>query len=93
MKQGVVPVSDGHHVSPDGLLHGSLGSFSRFEDEYRAMVFENGQHCWSGPNRSIRVRRACCHQAHMPCSGNKVTLCHKTTTVLALASLRTRFRV
>ena len=33
----------------------SLGSFARFEDDYRAMVFENGQHCWSGPNRSIRV--------------------------------------
>ncbi len=45
-----------HGVICVGVLR-SLGSFARFEDDYRAMVFENGQHCWSGPNRSIRVRQ------------------------------------
>jgi len=33
----------------------SLGTFVRFEGIYSAMVFENGQHCWQGPNRSIKV--------------------------------------
>ncbi len=31
------------------------------------MVFENGQHCWSGPNRSIRVRPFC-HSALDACA-------------------------
>jgi len=41
--------------------HGAtqLGKWSGFEENYRVMSFTNGQHCWQGPNRSLRVRLAC----------------------------------
>ena len=40
----------------DGGMSTSLGSWKGFEGGYRFMVFENGQHCWNGPLRSMRVR-------------------------------------
>mmetsp|Transcript_461 Transcript_461/g.1369 ORF Transcript_461/g.1369 Transcript_461/m.1369 type:complete len:387 (+) Transcript_461:612-1772(+) len=43
----------------DGGMSTSLGTFSRFEGNYSAMVFENGQNCWQGPNRSIKVAVTC----------------------------------
>lgn len=37
----------------------SLGSFSRFENNFTSMVFDNGQSCWQGPNRSLTLALTC----------------------------------
>lgn len=37
----------------------SLGAFSRFEDNFTSMVFENGQSCWQGPSRSLKLTLSC----------------------------------
>lgn len=29
--------------------------WDKFEDSYRTMVFANGDHCWNGPDRSLKV--------------------------------------
>lgn len=39
----------------DGGMSTSLGAWKGFENKYKAMVFQNGQHCWNGPDRSLRV--------------------------------------
>ena len=46
-----VEVVDDDDVSPDGK---GLGKGERV-----VMKYENGQHCWNGPNRSTRVVMAC----------------------------------
>ncbi|TKX25665.1 glucosidase 2 subunit beta [Elsinoe australis] len=51
----VVDVDD--EVRPDGK---GLGSGKRL-----AMKFENGQHCWNGPNRSTMVVMACAAQGEI----------------------------
>ncbi|CAI5500208.1 unnamed protein product [Closterium sp. Naga37s-1] len=33
--------------------------FKRFEEEHTVMAFEDGEHCWNGPARSIKVRFKC----------------------------------
>lgn len=39
------------------FLHFSLGHrrWDKFEDSYRVMVFSNGDKCWNGPDRSLKV--------------------------------------
>ncbi|GMI84201.1 PRIORITY IN SWEET LIFE 4 [Hibiscus trionum] len=36
-----------------------LGSWDKFEDSYRMMVFSNGDGCWNGPDRSMKVKLRC----------------------------------
>ncbi|KAM1039313.1 hypothetical protein ACFX2C_028742 [Malus domestica] len=36
-----------------------LGSWDKFEDSYKIMVFANGDKCWNGPDRSLKVRLKC----------------------------------
>ncbi|XP_034220653.1 glucosidase 2 subunit beta isoform X2 [Prunus dulcis] len=36
-----------------------LGSWEKFEDSYKVMVFANGDKCWNGPDRSLKVRLKC----------------------------------
>ncbi|KAM5582213.1 glucosidase 2 subunit beta [Rosa sericea] len=36
-----------------------LGSWDKFEDSYRVMIFANGDKCWNGPDRSLKVRLRC----------------------------------
>ncbi|XP_011048154.1 PREDICTED: glucosidase 2 subunit beta-like [Populus euphratica] len=36
-----------------------LGRWEKFEDSYRVMVFSNGDRCWNGPDRSLKVRLRC----------------------------------
>lgn len=38
----------------------SLGKFERWDgDDFRTMLFTNGQKCWNGPKRSLRVHVEC----------------------------------
>lgn len=37
----------------------SLGRWDKFEDSYRVMVFSNGDKCWNGPDRSLKVKLRC----------------------------------
>ncbi len=43
----------------EGASSTSLGTWTGFEDAYSTLVFDGGQHCWNGPQRSMRVS---CHQ-------------------------------
>ncbi|XP_022753501.1 glucosidase 2 subunit beta-like [Durio zibethinus] len=36
-----------------------LGRWDKFEDLYRMMVFSNGDRCWNGPDRSMKVKLRC----------------------------------
>jgi len=36
-----------------------LGDFKKWEGSYETMVYENGEKCWKGPKRSIRVKVRC----------------------------------
>ncbi|KAL2557108.1 Glucosidase 2 subunit beta [Forsythia ovata] len=36
-----------------------LGSWEKFEESYGIMLFSNGDHCWNGPNRSLKVKLIC----------------------------------
>ncbi|KAL1565699.1 glucosidase 2 subunit beta [Salvia divinorum] len=36
-----------------------LGSWEKFEESYRVMQFMNGDKCWNGPDRSLKVRLRC----------------------------------
>ncbi|OVA08857.1 Glucosidase 2 subunit beta [Macleaya cordata] len=36
-----------------------LGRWEKFEDSYRTMLFSNGDRCWNGPDRSLKVRLRC----------------------------------
>ncbi|XP_006645765.2 glucosidase 2 subunit beta [Oryza brachyantha] len=37
----------------------SLGRWDKFEESYRLMQFSNGDRCWNGPDRSLKVRLRC----------------------------------
>lgn len=39
--------------------HTSLGRWARWEDDHKTMIFENGQSCWNGPRRSMKVTVEC----------------------------------
>lgn len=36
-----------------------LGQWEKFEESYRVMHFSNGDKCWNGPDRSLKVRLRC----------------------------------
>ncbi|XP_022872940.1 glucosidase 2 subunit beta-like [Olea europaea var. sylvestris] len=36
-----------------------LGSWEKFDESYESMLFSNGDHCWNGPDRSIKVKLRC----------------------------------
>ncbi|XWS73395.1 hypothetical protein CRYUN_Cryun02cG0124500 [Craigia yunnanensis] len=36
-----------------------LGHWNKFEDSYRMMVFSNGDRCWNGPDRSMKLKLRC----------------------------------
>lgn len=36
-----------------------LGRWDKFEDSYRVMIFSNGDKCWNGPDRSLKVKLRC----------------------------------
>ncbi|KAG8045215.1 hypothetical protein GUJ93_ZPchr0008g12282 [Zizania palustris] len=36
-----------------------LGRWDKFEESYRVMGFSNGDRCWNGPDRSLKVRLRC----------------------------------
>ncbi|XP_008781219.1 glucosidase 2 subunit beta [Phoenix dactylifera] len=36
-----------------------LGHWDKFEESYRVMLFSNGDRCWNGPDRSLKVRLRC----------------------------------
>ncbi|XP_024523168.1 glucosidase 2 subunit beta [Selaginella moellendorffii] len=36
-----------------------LGSWEGFLDDYKSIKFQNGDHCWNGPQRSLKVRLRC----------------------------------
>lgn len=36
-----------------------LGQWDKFDDAYRVMIFSNGDRCWNGPDRSLKVRLRC----------------------------------
>ncbi|CAN1128379.1 Glucosidase 2 subunit beta [Linum perenne] len=43
----------------EGHSSTTLGRWDKFEDSYRTMVFSNGDKCWNGPDRSLKVRLRC----------------------------------
>ncbi|CAH9122508.1 unnamed protein product [Cuscuta epithymum] len=43
----------------EGHSTSHLGNWDKFEDSYRTMIFTNGDHCWNGPDRSIKVKLRC----------------------------------
>ncbi|KAG6535608.1 hypothetical protein ZIOFF_000630 [Zingiber officinale] len=36
-----------------------LGRWERFEESYSVMQFLNGDRCWNGPDRSLKIRLRC----------------------------------
>ena len=44
------------HMKQDST---SLGKFKRWDNNYSTMVFEGGQRCWNGPERSAEIHLAC----------------------------------
>ncbi|KAI3461917.1 hypothetical protein Pfo_018580 [Paulownia fortunei] len=43
----------------EGYSTTRLGSWEKFEDSYRIMQFLNGDKCWNGPDRSLKVKLRC----------------------------------
>ncbi|KAK9822678.1 hypothetical protein WJX81_008213 [Elliptochloris bilobata] len=43
----------------EGAASTSLGSWRGFEDGHSALLFDGGQQCWNGPQRSMRVSLQC----------------------------------
>ncbi|KAF9609786.1 hypothetical protein IFM89_018234, partial [Coptis chinensis] len=43
----------------EGHSKTQLGHWEKFEDSYRFMVFSNGDKCWNGPDRSLKVKLRC----------------------------------
>ncbi|MBA0577410.1 hypothetical protein Golob_000090, partial [Gossypium lobatum] len=43
----------------DFWLQFSTRNWDKFEDSYRMMVFSNGENCWNGPDRSMKVKLRC----------------------------------
>ncbi|KAK6145052.1 hypothetical protein DH2020_021872 [Rehmannia glutinosa] len=53
----VCPFKEASQV--EGYSTTRLGSWEKFEDSYRFMQFLNGDKCWNGPDRSIKVKLRC----------------------------------
>jgi protein kinase C substrate 80K-H len=43
----------------EGHTSTHLGDWDGFKDNYSAIMFSHGEHCWNGPNRSLRVELQC----------------------------------
>ncbi|KAJ1689303.1 hypothetical protein LUZ63_013458 [Rhynchospora breviuscula] len=43
----------------EGHSSSQLGQWDKFEESYRVMAFSNGDRCWNGPDRSMKVRLRC----------------------------------
>ncbi|XP_066306153.1 glucosidase 2 subunit beta-like isoform X1 [Miscanthus floridulus] len=43
----------------EGHSSTNLGRWDKFEESYRVMHFSNGDKCWNGPDRSLKVRLRC----------------------------------
>ncbi|KAK4354994.1 hypothetical protein RND71_027188 [Anisodus tanguticus] len=43
----------------EGYSTTRLGNWDKFEDSYRTMQFASGDHCWNGPDRSLKVKLRC----------------------------------
>lgn len=43
----------------EGYSTTRLGRWDKFEESYRIMAFSNGDKCWNGPDRSLKVRLRC----------------------------------
>ncbi|KAK4374458.1 hypothetical protein RND71_005135 [Anisodus tanguticus] len=43
----------------EGYSTTRLGKWDKFEDSYRTMQFTSGDHCWNGPDRSLKVKLRC----------------------------------
>ncbi|KAL6626376.1 hypothetical protein ACP70R_030102 [Stipagrostis hirtigluma subsp. patula] len=43
----------------EGHSSTNLGRWDKFEESYRVMLFSNGDRCWNGPDRSLKVRLRC----------------------------------
>ncbi|XP_031100689.1 glucosidase 2 subunit beta-like isoform X1 [Ipomoea triloba] len=43
----------------EGYSTTRLGNWDKFEDSYRTMQFSDGDKCWNGPNRSLKVKLRC----------------------------------
>ncbi|XP_020238341.1 glucosidase 2 subunit beta [Cajanus cajan] len=43
----------------EGYSTTRLGRWDKFEDSYKVMVFSNGDKCWNGPDRSLKVKLRC----------------------------------
>ncbi|XP_059628704.1 glucosidase 2 subunit beta [Cornus florida] len=43
----------------EGYSTTQLGSWEKFEDSYKVMQFSNGDKCWNGPDRSLKVKLRC----------------------------------
>ncbi|KAL6500065.1 hypothetical protein OROGR_027975 [Orobanche gracilis] len=43
----------------EGYSTTRLGSWEKFEDSYRIMQFLNGDKCWNGPDRSLKIKLRC----------------------------------
>jgi len=37
----------------------AIRRWDKFEESYRVMQFSNGDRCWNGPDRSLKVRLRC----------------------------------
>ncbi|KMZ62618.1 hypothetical protein ZOSMA_44G00170 [Zostera marina] len=43
----------------EGYSTTRLGNWEKFDEAYRIMQFSNGDKCWNGPDRSIKIRLRC----------------------------------
>ncbi|XP_076908381.1 glucosidase 2 subunit beta-like [Bidens hawaiensis] len=43
----------------EGYSTTRLGKWEKFEESYNVMLFSNGDNCWNGPDRSLKVRLRC----------------------------------
>ncbi|KAG8635425.1 glucosidase 2 subunit beta isoform X1 [Manihot esculenta] len=43
----------------EGRTTTTMGRWDKFEDSYQSMIFSNGDRCWNGPNRSLKVKLRC----------------------------------
>ena len=44
------------HVCMQDYSKTDLGRWDKFEDSYKVMAFSNGDKCWNGPDRSLKVK-------------------------------------
>ncbi|XP_071712646.1 glucosidase 2 subunit beta-like isoform X2 [Rutidosis leptorrhynchoides] len=43
----------------EGYSTTRLGNWKKFDDSYNVMLFSNGDNCWNGPDRSLKVSLRC----------------------------------